>query len=135
LPNQHRALIRHPVSLLQQQTIDPMRMDHLFTWRPREDGEAAILRSYHSDRITLIVYELCCRQVTRAAFLRRVDHNRSVSDDWFRCNHLFNRWVSCRTSDLYTERKQLILGIYYGGAINRSETGDRVHRWTQHLFP
>jgi hypothetical protein len=90
LAKQHRALIRQSVSLLQQQTVDPMRVDHLFAGRPCEDSETAVLRCYQSERIALIVYELCGGQVARAAFLCGMDHDRTVSDNWFGGNHLLN---------------------------------------------
>src|SRR5207253_3492807 len=59
---------------LQQQHIDPMRVDHLFTWRPRENREASILRGHQRLSISLIVYELCRRQVARAPVLYRRNH-------------------------------------------------------------
>ena len=69
---------------LHEQHIDTMRVDHLFARRPGEDCKAAVLRSDQCQRVSLIVYELGRRQVTRAAMLYRRNHDRCVADNRLR---------------------------------------------------
>src|SRR6185436_9858836 len=102
-------------------------MDHRLTWRPGEDGEPAVLRCYQGERVALIVYELSCRQVPGAAILCRRNDDGPISDDGFGRDHLLNRWMPFRPSDLHTECKQFILGVYDGGAVDGGKTGNRIN--------
>ena len=43
---------------LKQQRFDPVRVDGFFAWRPREDGEATVLRGNEGETTVLIVDEL-----------------------------------------------------------------------------
>ena len=47
--------------ILQEQRVHAMSMNHVFTWRPGEDSEAAVLRSDKRERIALIVNKLSGR--------------------------------------------------------------------------
>ena len=57
-PHSLRYIFSDYQILLQQQRVDTMRVDHLFTRRPGEDCEATVLRRHQGQRIALVVDEL-----------------------------------------------------------------------------
>ncbi len=75
---------------LQQQSVDSMCVDHLFTRRPGEDCEATVLRRYQGQRVALILDELRRRQVSGPAGLYGVDHDRFVAHYGFCRYNLLN---------------------------------------------
>ena len=71
-----------------------MRVDHFFARRPGEDCEAAVLRSDQRQRLSLIVYELGRRQMTRAAVLYGRNHDRRITYDRFSQHHLLDLFAA-----------------------------------------
>src|SRR5260370_12710634 len=108
-----------------------MSMDHLFTWRPREDRETTILRCNQGESVALVVHELRSRKVPGAAMLYWMHNGSPVANNGFRNDHLLNRRAPFWTSYRHTKSEQLILIINYGCAVNCCETCNSVHC----LFP
>ena len=50
--------VQHLLMSLKQQRFDPVRVNGVFAWRPREDREAAVLRGDEGEPAVLVVDEL-----------------------------------------------------------------------------
>ena len=90
--------------------LDAVRVDHRFARRPREDGEAAVLRRDERDRVALIVDELRGRQVPGASELRRMDERGHAAFDRLGHRHLLDLRRPLPPGDFRAEREQFVVG-------------------------
>ena len=69
-----------------------MSVNRVFTGRPREHRESAVLRRHERDRVALIVDELRGREMTGTAERGRVHLLRLVALDRFSQRDLLDLW-------------------------------------------
>ncbi len=103
-----------------------MRMNHLFTRRPREYCEAPVLRRDQGQGISLIVDELGRRQMTSSAMVHGRYHTGLIANDRFSHDHLLDRFRASSAVYLRAESQHLVAICNHGCTINRSQTGDRI---------
>src|SRR3954463_2018053 len=93
----------HRTRHLEQQSFNPMSVDHAFAGRPRKYRKAAILRRNQRHRVVLIGDELRRRKVTRPSELARLDDLRAGAFDRLRHDHFTDLRRSAPADDLRAE--------------------------------
>ena len=111
----------------EQQRVDAVRVHELFTRRPLEDREAAVLRRDQRHRVALIVHELRRRQVPRPAQLRRRRARRRAAFDRLGHVDLLDRRAAAPPRDLRAERQQVVAVVDDAWRRPR-RSGRRSHR-------
>src|ERR1700730_4971841 len=112
-----------------------MSMHHSLATGPLKDGETSVLGCDKGNSIMLILNELCRREVPGTAELFRMDEVSDSTIDRFRDGHLLHLCPTPTAGNLRPKTEQFMLIGEYDSAVNRSQSGDRVHGPAECLQP
>jgi len=108
-----------------------MRMNNILEYRPGENGELTVLGRDKRHRVSLIMHELCGREMAGPAEVCGIDTQIVNALDRFRQQNLIDSMHTVPAQDLRSEREGLELIRDDGRTINGGQTGQSIDRRLQ----